>query len=350
MTSADGPPQVYGWSGGYLAFAVVPNGETASKTTRRLLTSSSRDGLHWSTPRVAPLPKGIGTDQYSYVTVDRVAEGPGGLLAIGSESSGTCGPPTSYDALWTSPDGLAWTPVALPAGWRSSIVNSVDGGSTGYIAGSMEPLGVGTVQHLWTSQDGRHWQAVHLPTSPLGKVQVEDATNFAGGYVLVGAVLGPSGCGGPRLQSPSVWWSTTGGSWARIPIGTPTRSKDVAVSVTRLSDHALVANIDDGRHPTQAWVTTNGRHWTHLASGRLGDATILTDGRRTLTVTEPSSGTGRPSFATVNSSFAVTALHQSGSGPTMTEWSPGFRYTLGPAGVLVVSSDSNVWLGVPTVQ
>ena len=350
MVSPDSPAQGYSWSHGYLAFTVVPNGETPTVVRRHLLTSSSRDGLHWTAPRVASLPKGIGTDQYSFVAIDRVAEGPGGLLAIGHDSGGTCGPPTSYNALWTSPDGRVWTPVTLPAGWRSSVVNSVDGGSTGYIAGSMESSGEGTAQHLWTSQDGRHWHAVRLPTSSLGKVQVEDATNFAGGYVLVGAVLGPSGCGGPRLQSPSVWWSTTGGWWARIPIGTPTRSKDVTVGVSRLSDHALVASIDDGRHPTQVWVTTNGRRWTRLASGRPGYANILTDGRRTLTVTEPESGVGRPGFARVTSAFALAGLHQTGPGPVLSDTTSGFQYALGRTGVLVVGADGNGWLGVPTAR
>ncbi len=62
-------------------------------------------------PRSLEHEDGIG---YGNVQFQNVLEGPTGLLAVGSNSGGTCRPPNTYDALWTSRDGVAWRPVTLP--------------------------------------------------------------------------------------------------------------------------------------------------------------------------------------------------------------------------------------------
>jgi len=43
-------------------------------------------------------------------------------------------------------------------------------------------------------------------------------------------------------------------------------------------------------------------------------------------------------------------LRQVGPGPVLSDTTSGLRYALGPRGVLVVSSDGDLWLGVPTIQ
>src|SRR5207344_2692725 len=111
-----GSPQIFGWRHGYVALTFETADDDFGGPTR-LISSSSRDGLHWTAPRTAPMPASMAGDDgigYHPVLFQSVLEGPGGLLAVGSGSGGTCGPPSSYDALWTSRDGVAWRPVTLP--------------------------------------------------------------------------------------------------------------------------------------------------------------------------------------------------------------------------------------------
>jgi hypothetical protein len=298
---------VFGWSRGYVAFAFDGDGSEGS-SPRHLLASASKDGLHWSAPTAAAMPKSVWEEGIGYTTVQfaSLLEGPSGLVAVGTNSGGTCAPATTYDALWSSRDGVTWRPVTLPRGWTESIVPVVDGGSTGYIAGALDS---NRLRRLWVSRDGRTWSALRMPTSSRGRIELADATSFAGGYVLVGAFI-QGGCGGPYPVLPSVWWSTNGHWWARIPLGPARHGANLRITVTRLSDREVAVLVQDGT-TRQAWVSTDGRRWTRTATAhsRL-DWCLLSNRQRSLCVDVLK--IGRPTLESIGPDLTLRPIGQRG--------------------------------------
>jgi hypothetical protein len=341
---------VFGWSRGYVGFRAVSNPNAIPATPVSIFSTSSTDGLHWTAVR--PLD----TEGLPYLgqVITQTVEGPAGLLAVGWNNVGVCGGPPTVGGLWTSPDGLTWSRVQLPADFASASVYTVDAGSTGYVAtGTLKD---GATQAVWLSGDGRSWRRSSLPTA-FGKVVVDGATDFSAGYVVSGAVLGGEGCGGAALLTPSLWWSADGKSWTRSKLTGVVPASDATMTVSRISDHALMA-IDTGWDQTGqiashvVWFTTDGRTWNLVKSpsSMLADG-ILTNGQRGLLVVTPTNNDGPPTIATVGNDLTVTTLSQSGDGPVASATSVGWTSALGPTGLVILSSDgSNLWLGVPTAS
>ncbi len=101
-----------------------------------------------------------------------VAVGGPGLVAVGSVSAGFDEPgPRTIPAVWTSPDGLAWTRIPAPELSADGEVELLDVAQTraGLIAvGSVDVGGpdVGEVLQAaaWRSEDGERWTRVGPPT------------------------------------------------------------------------------------------------------------------------------------------------------------------------------------------
>jgi hypothetical protein len=196
-----------------------------------------------------------------------------------------------------------------------------------------------------------------LPKPTSGKVVVDGATDFAGGYVLSGAQRIDVGCGESEF-TPSLWWSADGKSWTRSKLTGAAPASDAWVTVSRISDHALMATASEWNQTTQTtsqlvWVTTTGRTWSLVASpsSMLGSG-ILTNGQRGLVVLiQPSSdNVGPPAIATVGDDLMVTTLSQTGDVPMVSNMTSS-NCALGPTGLVILSSDgSNLWLGVPTAR
>jgi hypothetical protein len=315
-----------------------------------IVSTFSADGLHWTAGR----PLDIEGLMKTTVGITAVIEGPSGLLAVGRYQQAACGGPATVDVLWTSSDGLTWTRVTPPADFASASVYTIDGGSTGYIASGT--LKDGVTQAVWLSADGRSWRQSPLPKATFGTVVVDGATAFSAGYVVAGAVLGDEGCGGARLLTPSLWWSANGASWTRSKLTGATPASDATMTVSRISDRALVAIATEWNSTTQlssqlVWATSDGQTWKLVKSpSSLLSASVLSNGQRGLVVIAPPDNNGPPTIATVSDDLTVTALSQSGNGPiasaSSTGWVPA---ALGPTGVVILSSDGlNLWLGVPT--
>jgi hypothetical protein len=96
--------------------------------------------------------------------ISNFEEGPSSILLVGDVTcGGGCGGPwATSDATWTSPDGLAWTPLDIAKVFGSSGVGLISGGSSGYIALS----GSGS-SGLWASSDGQAWDRGTLPAEAL---------------------------------------------------------------------------------------------------------------------------------------------------------------------------------------
>jgi len=340
---------LYGWSRGYVGFrTAIEQGSSLSVT---MVSTSSADGLHWTAGRPVEV-EGL----KSAVDITQVVEGPSGLLAVGRYPGAACGGPATIDALWTSTDGLAWSLVQPSADFAAASVYWVDGGSTGFIASGFERDG--TTQAVWLSGDGRSWTQVPLTSPAFGKFVLDGATNFAGGYVIAGAVLKDSGCG-QTWVTPSLWWSAGGRSWTRSQMAGAATATDAYITTTKVSDHALMAVANEWDEATQVgsqqvWVSSDGHTWKLVASpsSLLGDG-IMTDGQRGLVVAEPGPGTdGPPTVATVGDDLAVKTLSQTGDVPIYSAASsPNWLTALGPTGVVILSSDGlDLWVGVPAAS
>jgi hypothetical protein len=342
---------VFGWSRGYVGFRSTSDETSPETPSFTMVSTTSTDGLHWTAGRALDV-KGL----KDVVNITAVLEGPSGLLAVGQYGRMACGGPGTVDALWTSTDGTTWAPVQPPATFASASVYTVEAGSTGYIASGT--LKDGVTQAVWLSGDGRSWRQVPLPKATFGKVVVDGATDFAAGYVVSGAVLGDEGCGGSRLLTPSLWWSANGTTWSRSKLAGAAPASDATMTVSRISDHVLMAIASEWNSNTQAmtqvvWVTTDGRTWNLVKSpSSLLSANVLTNGQRGLLFVAPADISGPPTIATVADDLAVATLTQTGDGPMAsadsTGWAPA---AFGPTGVVVLSSDGlNLWLGVPTAS
>jgi hypothetical protein len=341
---------VYGWSGGFLAFnSDDPNMMGAGDPTvnETIYVSRSTDGVHWTAGQ--PLDT---TGFQSDIAIVKVVEGPAGLLAIGTFFGVACGGPPTVQALWTSTDGLSWARVNMAAQFGTGPVWSVDAGSTGYVATG--DLADGKTQVIWLSDDGMSWRRVAIPTATFGTVVVQGATAFASGYVVSGAVLGDEGCGGPRLMTPSLWWSSDGKSWSRAKLAGTTAAPDAWMKVFRISDRVVVAIQTSWDAITQvsstaAWTSTDGKTWALLAGPPAAlSAVVYTDGRRCIFVGGPSESNHNLTLTAARDDLTTVDLTQTGEMPSDLEnWH--WVAALGPTGLLVVSMDgAHAWLGLPT--
>jgi hypothetical protein len=340
---------LYGWSRGYIGFrTAIEQGSSPGVT---MVSTFSADGLHWTAGR--PLATG---SLESWVDITQVVEGPSGLLAVGRYPGAASGGPATINALWTSTDGLTWSLVQPSADFASASVYWVNGGSTGFIASGIEKDG--KTQAVWLSADGRSWTVVPLTSPAFGEFVLDGATNFAGGYVISGAVLKDSECG-QTWVTPSLWWSAYGTTWTQSQLPGAATANDASIRLTKVSDHALIAVADEWTEATQVssqqvWVSNDGRTWKLVASpsSMLGDG-VMTDGQRGLMVVEPGAGADSPpTVATVGDDLTVKTLNQTGDVPIYSAAvSPIWLAALGPTGVVILSADGlDLWLGVPAAS
>jgi len=332
---------LYGWSGGFVAFESDGDRSSDSPRPASLASTSSTDGLHWSAPHAIDI-----SGFPDRIDIAQVVEGPAGLVAVGRFTPDTCGGPPVVAGLWHSTDGTTWRRVALPRNMVRGHVETLDGGSAGYIATGKQSDG--KTPGIWLSQDATTWRLLALPKPPSGTLVVNGATSFAGGLVVAGAVVGPEGCGGGSSIHPAAWWSADGSSWTRESLPGASTAAGASLSIHRLNDNRIVAVSQAGDTP-DAWVSTDGRTWSKVQTPTI-EALFgtVTDNRRSMVVVAPSDQ-GQLTFETVGDQLDVAPLPQTGDGPGQTADSMPTITAVGPTGVVVVSVDgSHLWLGVPS--
>ncbi|MEA2673453.1 MAG: hypothetical protein QOI92_645 [Chloroflexota bacterium] len=192
----------------------------------------------------------IGTTAFTF-PVSAVARADGGVVAVGRSGS--------QPVAWTTSDGATWDEhsVAVLGGGAAERMNAVAVGQRGFVAGgSVGSELLDRHARFWTSPDGVAWQPVADDADAFANSEVRAITAFQGGFVAVGVV--------GSVQDPSgavAWVSPDGTSWTRVD--DPAFGGGNAVSVAPGPAGGLIAvgyQID--RSVAVAWTSPDGRRWT----------------------------------------------------------------------------------------
>lgn len=358
---------IEGWSQGYVEFVW-------NRKLRTLTPWASSDGLNWAagakvdlSPWAAyfkeydadndPEYPDPGWHDNCYVTIDNFQEGPGVLLMSGYVTCYEAGACATWDTpnfmssvplLWTSADGLAWTPAPplKRVGWAGPTIS---GGSSGFI--TIEDL------KLRTSLDGRAWQDGTLPVLERGE-SIGQPVAIAGGYVLPGVVktkrghitAGSGGCimDGSDLSQyeGALWWSADGISWTPDSIPSVVASyRGVSMRVDRIDDHTLVAQELVGEAVIE-WVSSDGKAWSRLKGAPVDyfGGNVVAGRDRGLIVGDTGGDQPVRTFSAFGADMSLVTLKQTGAMPWIDTW----QMALGPTGLLVTEDGTRFWLGVPT--
>jgi len=367
-----------GWSKGYVEFLWDPhrrtiapwvsaNGLTWKAGTKLNLGAWAGDFAAWDAQLAQNEADPEGPDYHDTctVTVSGFEEGPATLLLRAYfECAGGCGGPwfTSSEALWTSPDGRAWTALDPKAAFGVNGAGTISGGSSGFISlGELEDKPVD-----WISQDGQNWTRGTLPT---GSVSLSAPVAFAGGYVFPGVVvvrkgheslMGPGTCGwgtstiDQSKYEGALWWSQDGVNWTRDSL-TGTIGFGVDMSVSRIDDHTLLAiettwDSDGEMTGEVQWLSKDGKTWTRrnvLASTYQYWGNQILEGRDhglMLDVTTSTSGEDEHLLRAIDAKLTPITVSQSGDMP----WEFGVDLAIGPTGILASADGQRFWIGVPT--
>jgi hypothetical protein len=351
--------ELYGWSGGFLEFVHQPNSTT-------IVPWYSADGMHWHAANALD-PTGM-EPQYGPEYAPRVtslAEGPAGLVAAAElEPLGVACGPSEYpvQSLWRSADGGAtWARIDLAGAFPQGSVYRISGGSGGYIArGSIDSRTA-----IWVSADGRSWRQSDLSVATFTNAgmsaSISAAISFSGGFVLAGTTLRENGgCAGLDTSIKfigALWRSADGTAWTRDDLKGGTAGDWTSMSVQRISDHALYATESSGNgtgdnstETDTAWTSADGENWTVVSGGPpIIRSQLLSNGQRGMVVTGLDGNVPMPlAVWSFDNNLKPVKLSQHGDTPTKEPW---FLGALGPAGLLVTSSDgARFWLGVPMAQ
>lgn len=160
----------------------------------------SSDGINW---RVTPIDAGVRRQDASEFSL--VADGPAGILILGN----VCCTEEERPALWLAADGGTLDRLPWPDtfGVRSEI-STLAATESLYLAGG---TAAGSAA-VWSSPDGAAWTRIEDPAAGLGAGGLFDIEPAADGLVAVGwqDVDGTS--------DGAVWTSPTGAEWRRLPV------------------------------------------------------------------------------------------------------------------------------------
>jgi hypothetical protein len=160
--------------------------------------AKSSDGREWSISEPSVVS-----------SVDSLAYGPPGYVAVGATTEGTPG-------VWISADADTWTPPSEPGTLLEHQPRDVAWGDSGYIIVAEDPDSVPMLPVLFHSVDGSSWSEVAIPYDEwmlqeftLGVGWSSHVTYGPHGYVLAASDWD---CGGS-----AIWHSPDGLAWTSIP-------------------------------------------------------------------------------------------------------------------------------------
>jgi hypothetical protein len=348
------------WRAGYIATgAVVLTGETSATPIW-----ISTDGGTWR--RLGPDVLGPAT------IVLGVGESTTGVVALtlqGGENA--CGGPFDGDIrclvlnpplqVWTSPDGVAWTPHPGPQLELAEECQGCGLQPPALVAGPAGLLALAGYVEATTSTDGVAWELIESGTIP-PNINPASVTAFASGFAGVGdrnVTLD-----GPDTFKPIAITSPDGRDWAVHPIPVASLDPDFGATASRLvaGPEGLIAQGATGGAPGVEiwWWSPDGVSWTQLSdypplgtrfgfedpgSGNSPNGTLIGNGDRMLAYRGEKPVAAWTSFD--GRSWARLTID--GERPV---WDIGHHpdLILTSAGVIGLGRDGTTWFGEPTTD
>ena len=257
------PSHLIAWGEGVPACSGPVTSETCGPVPQIIVTSA--DGFTWT--------KASNVSALSGATIQGIAAGASGLVAVGATASGA-------PVIATSGDGSTWTRVPLGASFADAHLFTVRAAGPGFVIGG----GTGSQQvsvtggpastvpvdaAIWWSADGRSWTKATLQRGAAGGAYVSGIFVGADGMVGVGSATGG--------KESAAWTSSDGRTWTPIGLSynglpSPTPSQPTLPSPSIVDDgtHMVAIGTTTGQVATW-WSSTDGTTWTPLAaSGATG--------------------------------------------------------------------------------
>ena len=196
---------------------------------------------------------------------DIIAGGPG-LIAVGREALESA----QRAVVWSSPDGSTWTRLPNSSDFDHGTIEAVTAGGPGFVAVGTEINGPKAVAAVYTSADGLAWkQGATIRDFDLGGTGSfnDGRTRGAMTEVVVnhGVIVAVGSVCAPTGGScrAAAWTSPDGIGWARVP---DTAAFDGNMYAATAWHDGFVAVGDDGHdRAPRAWLSRDGTTWTRVA-------------------------------------------------------------------------------------
>ena len=251
---------VFGGSGDQLVKAVAEGppgliavGSADSVGGSRAVSWVSSDGRSWSRS------EGVGgeTDMADVVWFD----GAGMFVAVGHQ--------VSDGAIWNSADGISWTRAALipfsnPAGGVE--IESVTDTGMGLVAAGKEWYGEGeSIPAVWTSIDGQTWKRADLDLSGIDEFTengLVDVAAYEGDLLAVGFSWVDN-----ITYEPKLWASIDEATWESIDLKEDD-AMESTLNAIAVSDHGtfVIVGQSEAEHvDSRAWMSEDfGQTWSRV--------------------------------------------------------------------------------------
>jgi hypothetical protein len=227
----------------------------------------SGDGLAWTrTPDAVSLHGRDG----AFLAIAGIVPAGAGWLAVGAERVNcvphACG--LVRAVAWTSPDGLAWTRSPDEAGLRHAAMTGVVRTASGFVAvgaAAADPSRADSLIQpaVWTSPDGRAWTRSNgLPKvhAPQDADVMLDAVAITGSQVVaVGHVSTPD-----AVFSDAIAWWSDGGTWSSVQIGRFFQSQPIRVVAVAGGMLAILGTSSGTGCTSGMWTSADGSAWDCL--------------------------------------------------------------------------------------
>jgi hypothetical protein len=263
---------VFGGGGDQEMNAVVAGGpgfvavgwETLEESDAAVWTSP--DGLAWTR---LPHDEAVFGGYCHQFMKDVVVAGPG-LVAVG----GDCSHGDRDAAVWVSANGLAWSRVAHDAavfgGGDEQGMESVALGPAGLVAVGYDYSGGDWDAAVWVSADGLTWSRVAHDEAVFGGADNQEMWSVAASPAGVVAV-GYDDSGGDR--DAAVWVSADGLTWSRVAhdatvFGGADGQEMASVVITAAGPVAVGDDEAGGNWDAAVWVSADGLAWSRVPHNR----------------------------------------------------------------------------------
>jgi len=296
---------------------------------------TSPDGVTWTRVPHDPGVFGEGASWETHSEMNAVTVGGPGLVAVGNTDG------YSNAAVWTSPDGYAWTRVPhdeeVFGGVGGQVMHDVVAAGPGLVAvGEDEPdsrSAIGGIRAaVWTSTDGTTWMRVTHDPALFGENEDERAMRDV---TVVGADL--LAVGTDMWTSPDgVNWTHTAVDGAGAPIGA---AESWGMNAAAVTPYGIAVVGQSGEYDVDGETKPRAAVWT--ATPKPSTTTTSTVAPNTVT----------PTTAPLGVAFAMTETCQveSGIGYVCSNQSPDPRFTgtsiIRSVGTFELTSEGGTWDG-----